>query len=41
MGWEFRTTERWAAIRKIAVDEAVAISLDRLEEICKRLEGKA
>ena len=33
MGWEPRTACRWSAIRKVAVDEAVAISLDRLEQI--------
>ena len=39
MGWEYKTSPVFAGIRKIALGEAVAVSLNKLEEILKRLES--
>jgi hypothetical protein len=38
MGWEYHTSPVWAGLRKVALAEAVAIGLDKLEEIIIRLE---
>src|ERR1700722_4713009 len=38
MGWEYHTSPVWTGLRKIALCEAVPISLDKLEEILNRLE---
>jgi hypothetical protein len=40
MNWPYHTSPVWGALRKIAMAEAVAISLDKLEEILNRLEEK-
>lgn len=40
MGWEYSKHPVWTALRKVAVAEAVAISLDKLEEVINRLEGR-
>lgn len=40
MGWEHSSSHIWTAIRKVAKAEAVAISLDKLEEVLDRLKAK-
>lgn len=39
MGWKTGTVHKYTAIRKFALDEAVVIGLDKLEEIVRRLEA--
>ena len=39
MGWEYKKAPVWTALRKVAVAEAVAISLDKLEEVLTKLEA--
>lgn len=39
MGWEYSSCLGWGAIRKVASAEAVAVSIDKLEQIIARLEG--
>jgi len=39
MGWQPRVTHKWTAIRKIAMGEATAISVERIEDLCKRLDA--
>jgi hypothetical protein len=38
MGWPYKTGHVYAGIRKVALAEAVAVGLDKLEEIVRRLE---
>jgi hypothetical protein len=40
MGWEYKVHPAYAGIRKVANGEAVAISLEKLEEVIKRLEAR-
>lgn len=40
MGWPQKTVHKYTAIRKFAMDEAVVVGLDKLEEIVRRLETK-
>jgi hypothetical protein len=39
MGWEYKTGPAFAGIRAVALGKAVALGVDKLEEILKRLEG--
>lgn len=39
MGWPYGTGLVWLGLRKIALAEATAVSVDKLEEIVKRLEA--
>jgi hypothetical protein len=39
MGWEFKTHHIYTSMRKIGLREAVAISLDKLEEVADKLES--
>lgn len=39
MGWEYKTSPTWTSIRKIAKGEAVAISLEKLDEIIERIRS--
>ena len=38
MGWQYERDLVWAALRKVAMAEAIAVSLDKLVEIMDRLE---
>ncbi len=40
MGWEYGKKPIWAGLRKIALAEATAVGIDRLEEIVTALEAK-
>lgn len=39
MGWKFQTSPVLTVLRKVLTGEAVAIGLDKLEEVIKSLEG--
>lgn len=40
MGWQYKKSPVWAGLRKVATGEAVAISLDKFEEILEVLEAR-
>ena len=40
MGWDYHTSPVWTALRKVALAEAVPISLEKLNEMLDRIEGK-
>jgi hypothetical protein len=39
MGWTYHRTHVYSIMRKVGLQEAVAISLDKLEEMLNRLEA--
>ena len=41
MNWEYTSAPVWAALRKVAVAEAVAVSVEKLTEMLDRLESKS
>lgn len=39
MGWKYEQGLVWAGLRKVAIAEAVAVSVEKLEEIADRLDA--